>query len=322
MGSSLGLYLLLRKLEKQVTLIVPNRCGAYLAWLPEADQAMFFDEDRERALPIIKEADLIFSLDYNHLHRTDRMEKPLQEATAKKVMVDHHLEPSDFDDCRYWDSTASATAELVYRLIEEMGYTHLIDRDIATCFYTGLVTDTGSFRYATTSVRVHRIVASLLDHRIDHHLIHERIYDNYSLGRMRLYGHCLLNKLVYLPEHHTAFIVVDLKDYENFHIDQSGTEGLVNYPLSMEGVVFAALIKEREDIVKISFRSKGNFPANLVAKSHFGGGGHLNAAGGRSRESLDKTLEKFESVLPLFREELQREAQHLYPTLFQEEIGK
>ncbi len=223
-------------------------------------------------------------------------------SSAYKVMIDHHLEPQDFDDYRYWDIKACATAQLVYTFIaNELGRKDLIDKDVATCLYTGILTDSASFRLPNTTSDVHRIVAELIDCGAVNWRIHELIYNSASENRLRFLGHCLANCLEILPEYNTAIISVSKADLALFDVNTGDTEGIVNYALSIASIKLGAFIVERNDMVKLSLRSKDEFPANEICKKYFNGGGHRNAAGGQSNDSFAAVVQKFKSILPDYK---------------------
>jgi phosphoesterase RecJ-like protein len=226
----------------------------------------------------------------------------VRESKAKKVMIDHHLEPEGFEDYRLWTTGACATAQLVYEFIVNiMGDKHLLNKDVASCLYTGIMTDTGSFRFRSTTANVHQIVAELIECGADNTLIHQLVYDDFSLNRLRFLGHCLLNKLEVLAEYNTAIIVITAQELDQFKISTGDTEGIVNYALSISGIRLAVLIIERPDVVKLSLRSVGDFPANEICKKYFSGGGHKNASGGFSTNKIDVVREKFNVILPEYK---------------------
>lgn len=305
-GSSLALYWYLRALGHHVTVISPNDSPEFLKWLPGAGDILIYEENEETAKAKLSKADIVFSLDYNALHRTgDVMGKALEEITAIFIMIDHHQQPDDFARFVFSDATKASTCELLYLFMEELGGREKIDKDIATCLYTGIVTDTGSFKYAATGMLTHRIVAFLFEKGIDHTDIHHRLFDTNSYNRLQLLSTALRN-LKWLPRHKTAYISLSQKELHKFHFQKGDTEGFVNYGLSMDGVIFAAIFIEDQNqgIVKISFRSKGTFSVNEFARAHFNGGGHINAAGGRSEETLKKTIQKFIKILPKYQEKI------------------
>lgn len=302
MGSSLGLYNYLIQKGHHVKVIAPTDYPFFLHWLPNNPEVLVFTENIEEAKTYIAEADFIFCLDFNALSRINEMGELVREAKAKKVMIDHHLEPEDFDDYRHWSINACATAQLVYDFIANvMNEAHLINKDVATCLYTGIMTDSGSFRFPTTTPAVHYIVADLISKGAENAKIHQLVYDNFSENRLRFLGYCLLNKLEVFTEYNTALISVTQDELIKYEIDTGDTEGLVNYALTINGIRLAALIIERKDKVKLSLRSTGDFPANEICKKYFSGGGHRNAAGGISEKSLDDVLLEFKSILPDYK---------------------
>lgn len=301
MGSVLGLYHYLKKYHHHLCVMPPNDGGKYLHFLPGHDEVVFYEDDPEQGKIRLKEADIIFALDYSRLSRVNEMGEVIASCSAAKIMIDHHIDPQPFSDYQLWDEHAAATCELVYYFIETLEDTEKIDTTIATCLYTGIVTDTGSFRYPATTPHLHRIVAKLMETGMQHHIIQEMLYNNSSFNRLQFLGYCLYNKLQILPEYRTAYIVVTREELEKFNIQTGETEGLVNYALSIEGVIFAALIIDRTVKVKLSFRSMGDFPANEFAARFFNGGGHFNAAGGESEDTLETTVSRFLDALPYYK---------------------
>ncbi|OOQ58669.1 DHH family phosphoesterase [Mucilaginibacter pedocola] len=302
MGSSLGLYNYLVQLGHHARVIAPTDYPDFLAWLPGNEEVIIYTENTEASAVLIAEADIIFCLDFNSLSRINQMGELVGASSAYKVMIDHHLEPQDFDDYRYWNINACATAQLVYTFIaNELGHREYINKDVATCLYTGILTDSGSFRLPNTTSDVHRIVAELIDCGAVNWRIHELIYNSASENRLRFLGHCLANCLEILPEYNTAIIAVNKADLEKFDVNTGDTEGVVNYALSIASIKLGAFIVERKDMVKLSLRSKEEFPANEICKKYFNGGGHRNAAGGQSGESFEATVEKFKSILPEYK---------------------
>lgn len=301
-GSALGLHLALKAMGKSGHIISPNTVGDYLSWLPQIEDVKNYALETALCNEYIKSAKAIFCLDFNDLNRTGAMENSLIAAKGAKVMIDHHLDPKSFAKYNMHSSNSPATAQLVFELIMAIDRA-LLSKDIATSLYTGLMTDTGSFRFPSTNAETHLAIAELMRTGFNHSIIHENIYDTNTVDRFKLLGNSLLNRHELLEEFNTSIITVSLGDHENFNIQKGDTEGLVNYNLSLTGVVFGVLFNENEDMVKISFRSKGSFPANLFAKKYFQGGGHLNAAGGRSFISLEKTIKKFKSKLKEFTNE-------------------
>lgn len=301
MGASLALYHYLNLKGYSTTFVSPTYFGNFLKWMPGNEEAINFLEKPDCSKNKLNEADVIFCLDFNGLERTQDLAEPLQATNGYKVLMDHHLEPDGFEDYKMWNPNACATAEIVYDFIEQSGDAELIDNNIATCIYTGIMTDTGSFRFSSTNAKVHRIISELMEKDINHVDIHEKIYDSFTQNSLQFFGYCIDQKLVVLDELRTAYIYVTKNDLVRYNIQKGQTDGLVNFTLSLSNVIFGALIKEGDDVVKISFRSKGRFPANKFAAQFFEGGGHLNAAGGKSDLHLPETINKFKESLEVYK---------------------
>ncbi|QNL50996.1 DHH family phosphoesterase [Olivibacter sp. SDN3] len=305
LGSSLAMLLWLRAKGHEVSLIVPSDYPAFLSWMPLQEEAIIYTENKERSDNLIAVADLIFCLDFNGLARTNEMQGVLAQTTGLKIMIDHHLEPENFDDFRHWNTNAAATALLVYDFIVNL----IDDRAgitpaIATCIYTGIMTDTGSFRFQSTTAEVHLVVADLITLGAKNAEIHEHIYNSASENKLKFLGFCLLNRLVVLHEYNTAYFAITKEDLTRFNIITGDTEGLVNYALSISGIRLAALLIDRTTQIKLSLRSTGNFPANEICSKYFNGGGHRNAAGGHADLPLEEVVAKFLAVLPLYKSQL------------------
>lgn len=298
MGSSLGLYHFLCALGHNVHVITPTDYPYFLHWMPGHPEVINFMEAEAKASELVASADWIFCTDFNNLTRINELGELVRMSNAKKAMIDHHLEPEGFEDFRYWDTTSCAAAELVYRFIVELGLKDKLNKDAATCLYTGIMTDTGSFRFPSTNANVHRIIADLIELGADNSRIHELIYDTNSENRLKFLGEVLSNRMVVLKEKHTAYISIDADLLKKYDIRTGDTEGIVNYALSIHGIKLAVLAIDRGELRKLSFRSKAEFPANEIAKKYFSGGGHRNAAGGSSTLSLEDTVAKFLEVLP------------------------
>ena len=302
MGSSLGLYNYLIQQGHHAKVITPTDYPDFLNWMPGNEEVIIFTENTKQSATLIAEAEIIFCLDFNNLTRINEMGVLVGESRAYKVMIDHHLEPEDFDDYRHWDINACAAAQLVYTFItEQLGKKEFISKDVATCLYTGIMTDSGSFRFPTATATVHRITADLIEAGANNSRIHELVYNSASENRLRFLGHCLANCLEIIPEYNTAIISVTKADIGRFSVNTGDTEGIVNYALSIASVRLAAFIVERSDRVKLSLRSKGEFPANEICKKYFKGGGHRNAAGGQSEDTLEATVTKFKNILPEYK---------------------
>ena len=305
-GSTLGLYLYLIKQNHITTVIAPNDYPDFLKWMPKQDKIVIFESDRKNAEDLIQKANLIFTLDFNALHRTgDEMEAVLAANKSTKIMIDHHQQPDDYAAFTYSDVSMSSTCEMVYNFIEMLGDKDKIDTNIATCLYAGIMTDTGSFRFASTTSRTHHVVANLIDKGANSAAIHNAIFDTNSYERMQLLG-CALSNLKVIPELRTAYITLSQEELNKFNFKKGDTECFVNYGLSLDNVVFAVIFIEhkQEGIIKISLRSKGDFSVNEFSRAHFEGGGHTNAAGGKSDLNLNDTVEKFISILPSYKEAL------------------
>jgi phosphoesterase RecJ-like protein len=302
MGSSLGLYNYLIQQGHHAKVIAPTDYPEFIAWMPGNEEVIIYTEQKELSAQLIADAELVFCLDFNTLSRINEMGELVRQSAALKVMIDHHLEPEDFDDYRYWNINACATAQLVYSfIVEELKRPDLIDANVATCLYTGIMTDSASFRLPNTTAAVHRIVAGLIDAGAVNWRIHELVYSSSSENRLRFLGHCLANKLEILREYNTAIISVTREELKKYDTNTGDTEGIVNYALSITGIRLAAFIVERTDMVKLSLRSKAEFPANEICKKYFNGGGHRNAAGGQSNQSLEQVIEQFKQILPEYK---------------------
>lgn len=301
-GSSLALFHYLTKTNHLATVIVPNDYPDFLKWIPGQDLILKYDSQKEESEQTINEADIIFALDFNAFHRTGDMEHVLTDSSALKIMIDHHQQPDDFAKYMYSDVSMSSTCEMVYNFIDMLEDTPIIDSNIATAIYVGIMTDTGSFRFRSTTSATHRIIANLIDKGADNTMIHNQVYDTNSYNRLQLLG-CALSNLKVVPESRAAYITLSQKELQQFDYKKGDTEGFVNYALSLNNVVLAAIFIEdlQQGIIKISLRSKGDFSVNEMSRSHFQGGGHTNAAGGKSDVNLEQTTEKFISILPQYK---------------------
>lgn len=307
-GSTLGLYHYLLKNNHIVNVITPNDYPTFLKWIPGETTILKYDSQTTACDALINEADLIFTLDFNALHRVGNMETVLAESRAKKVMIDHHQAPDDYATYMFSDVNMSSTCEMIYHFIDMLGDTNKIESDIATCLYVGIMTDTGSFRFRSTTSKTHEIIAHLIKKGADNTQIHANIYDTNSYKSIQLLG-CALNNLKVIPEYKTAYITLSQDELNKYDYKKGDTEGVVNYGLSIEGIILAVIFIEdrQEGIIKISLRSKGNFSVNELSRAYFNGGGHTNAAGGRSDVSLQATVEKFISILPSYKKALNNE---------------
>jgi phosphoesterase RecJ-like protein len=305
-GSTLALSHYLNKKGHHATVVMPNDYPDFLHWLPGSENTYRFDWQNKQSQRAIQKSDIIFLLDFNALHRVgSNMQKTLEEYSNDFAMIDHHQQPDDVK-YMYSDVTICSTAQMVYQFIEMNNDVDLIDKDMATCMYTGIMTDTGSFRFRSTTSTTHRIVADLIDKGAENDRIHNNVYDANSYNRLLLLGQALSN-LQILPSYKTAYITLTDEEKKRFDFQKGDTEGVVNYALSLKGIIFAAIFIEdkEQNIIKISFRSKGNFSVNQFARNHFEGGGHDNAAGGKSHLSMEETVTKFSSLLDNYKSDLE-----------------
>jgi len=304
-GSSLALYHYLIAKDHKVTVIAPNDYPEFLKWIPGESNIIIHEVETEKANTLIAQAELIFTLDFNALHRTGAMEHPLSKAKATKILIDHHQQPDNYAKYIYSDITICSTCQMVYHFFEMLDDKKSINSKIATCLYVGIMTDTGSFRFSSTTATTHRVIADLIDKGAVNAEIHNQVYDNNSYDRLQLLG-VALNNLKVVTDLNTAYISLSQRELNKHNFTKGDTEGVVNYGLSIKGVKFAAIFIEhkQEGIIKISLRSKHNFDVNEFAREHFEGGGHINAAGGRSNLSLSETITKFVSLLPQYKKAL------------------
>jgi phosphoesterase RecJ-like protein len=296
-GSQLALYHFLKSKGKNINMLAPNYLQDFLKWMDGADCINIFIKDRKNCRKIIAAADLIIMLDFNHSERLGEAESFVLESKAKKVIIDHHLDPGDFADLTISESSKCSTAELVYELLCDIDRLKFINKSIAEAIYVGIVTDTGNFEHGSYSSRTFRIVADLLETGIEKVKILNLIYNNFSIDRMRLEGYALNKRMVVMPEYNTAYIFLSKEDLAEYKHVKGDTEGFVNLPLSIKGINFAVLFIEKDNFIKLSFRSKGSFPSNEFASQYFSGGGHLNASGGEYTDTLKNTIDYFVKVL-------------------------
>ncbi|PCJ23593.1 MAG: phosphoesterase [Flavobacteriales bacterium] len=296
-GSSLALYHFLKKKGKEVSVIVPDAFPEFLKWMDGSSTIIHYDTNSEEAEKMITAADLIFSLDYNGLGRIGNLSNPLKDASAIKIVIDHHQDPQEFADHYIVDVECCSTSQLIYELIENLGELEKLDKVIGACIYCGIMTDTGSFRFPSTTSKTHQIIAHLIEIGVEGSKIHQDVYDNYSEQRLRLLGYALTEKMKVFPMHNAAYISLSQKELKKFSFKKGDTEGLVNYLLSINGIKFAVLLTEKEDNISLSFRSKDDFHVNKIANHHFNGGGHIYAAGGMLETTLEEAIKKVEAVI-------------------------
>ena len=298
MGSTLALYHFLKKLNHQPIVISPNDFPGFLAWLPGSESVLVYENEKESVSKVLQSAELVFTLDFNALHRTGEMEQILQKLKVPFVMIDHHQKPDNYALVTYSDTSIGSTCQMIYEFISSLGKKDLLDKTIATCLYTGIMTDSGSFRFPSTTSTTHRIVADLIDLGVNNSEIHNLVFDDNSFNRLQLLGRALQNMKVF-PEYKTAYTTLSQNELDEFHYKKGDTEGFVNYGLTIKGINFAAIFIENRDenSIKISFRSQGTFDVNQFSRENFNGGGHINAAGGKSTLSMEETTKKFENLL-------------------------
>ncbi len=307
-GSSLAMFHYLNKKKHNVTVISPNDCPSFLKWLPAQNEIVLFEQQVEKATKILEDATIVFTLDFNAFHRTGaKMQKSLENIKPTFIMIDHHQEPDDYAKFTFSDTQKCSTCEMVFDFIEALQDVAIIDNNIATCIYTGIMTDTGSFRFSSTSSRTHKITAKLLEIGADNSEIYNQVMDVNSYERMQLLGKALASMKL-IAEYATAYITLSQYELNKYNYQKGDTEGFVNYALSLKGVVFAIIFIEdkKQGIIKMSFRSKGSFSVNEFARNHFNGGGHTNASGGRSEVSLKATITNFLEILPKYKSALEK----------------
>jgi bifunctional oligoribonuclease and PAP phosphatase NrnA len=297
-GASLAMFLYLKQKKHQVSVITPNDLPTFLKWMPESDNIIVNSNNTQAAFKLINEAELFICLDFNSLNRIEKLAEPFKNSNATKILIDHHIEPEDFANFILSYTNTSSTSEIVYDFIDAMGDVNLINKEIAACLYVGIATDTGSFSYACNYSHTYDIISKLMLTGIDAEHIHRLVYDTYSEDRMRLLGFCLSEKMKVISQYSTAFISLTKAELKRFNHQTGDTEGIVNFPLSIGNVKMAVLLIEKDDHVRLSFRSKGDFHVNSIAKKYFNGGGHKNAAGGNSPLSMEETINKFINLLP------------------------
>ncbi len=299
MGSTLALYHFLVQQNHDVVVMSPNEFPAFLAWLPAAEKVLLFEKDKEICTEILKQSDLIFTLDFNALHRVgESMQTTLEALNTTFILIDHHQFPDTFAQYTFSDTNYGSTCEMVYDFIHQLKQENRINKTVATCIYTGIVTDSGSFRFPKTTSKTHRVVSDLIDKGVENSAIHNQLFDTSSYSRLQLLGRALQNMKL-MREYKTSYITLSQEELDTFHYQKGDTEGIVNYGLSIDGIDLTAIFIENtaEGIIKISFRSQGSFDVNQFARNYFNGGGHINAAGGKSDKSLQETVADFERIV-------------------------
>ena len=292
-GSILALYHFLKYSGHNVIAVIPSEYPYYFEWFPGIKELLNYQNNKELVLQELAKSEIIFAVDFNQLKRNGELGQKLAETTLPKVLIDHHTLPDDIFDYKFSDTTASASAELVFEIIRQLEPDLLNNKDITTCLYSGIVTDCGMFKYPSTTSRTHAIASRLVESGIDIGLINSLLFDNFTEKRLRYWGHCLSEKLHINEELHLSVLTVSKHELTGNHLKTSDLEGLAGFPLILDNVYLSALFIEREKYVKVSFRSKFDFPTNLFARKYFNGGGHLNASGGEITLTLDESVAYF-----------------------------
>jgi phosphoesterase RecJ-like protein len=301
LGSSLALYHFLTEYGKQVNVVVPNEFPNFLQWMPGVDEIVIAEKKNSIVAEIFDAAELIFFLDFNVLKRIEQLEPLTKNSAASKILIDHHLDPDAFCDITISHPDISSTSELIFRFICRMGLYEYMNKSCAECIYTGMMMDTGAFTYNSNSPAIYYIISELLQKGIDKDAIYAKIYYGCSARKIRMQGFVLYHKMKLFRDYRTSLISLTYEEHQHFRSQKGDTEGFVNIPLSIANVVFSAFIREEKDVVRISFRSRGDFPTNQFAKEVFGGGGHLNASGGEFYGKLEDALRLFEEALPRYK---------------------
>jgi phosphoesterase RecJ-like protein len=304
LGSSLGLLNALEQKGHTVSVVVPNQVPPFLTWMKGMDKVWNFATHTSEARDALLAADLVFCLDFNALKRIDEVE-PCFLQVKKTVMIDHHPFPSNFADFNFSCPDKSSTCELVYEFLCNLGWQDVVNKNVAECLLTGIITDTGNFAHNSSNPRTFEVVAHLLETDIDKDYIHSKVFDNYSFNRMKLMGYCLNEKMVYLPKYHTAYLTITKEEQDKFQFEPGDSEGFVNIPFTIRDVFVTALFTEKKDHIRISFRSKGNFGVNKLAELYFNGGGHKNAAGGETKTSMEQAVKFFEEIISKYENEIE-----------------
>lgn len=303
-GTGLGLLNLLRNAGKKCNMIIPNEAPKFLTWMKSATEILVYIKNPAKAQKLIAESDLIIFVDFNDLKRLGEAGEAFGNSGSYKILMDHHPDPLDFADLMISETGFGSASELVYSVIKAMGYKNYMDKEIAECFYAGIMTDTGNFSFACSYPEVWINISELIAFEIDRNHIYSSVYDNYSDSRMRLMGYCLHEKMQIITEYNTAIISLTEAEMNKFNYQPGDTEGFVNLPFSIKGIKFSVLFLEKKDHIKLSLRSRGNFSVNDFARKHFNGGGHTNAAGGEYQRPLAKATEKLVSLLENYKNEL------------------
>ncbi len=300
-GSAVGLAEVLQNAGHEPAVIAPNDYPVFLQWFSSTIEILIYERKRSRSKELLDACDVLICVDFNDAKRAAQMERELLNFPKTKVMIDHHPYPADFCDLVVSEPEYSSTAELIVDVIAKISLEQMINHQAAEALFTGIMTDTGSFSHNISRPNTFQVVSKLMQRDIDTEKIHSEVYHNFSAHRMKLLGHCLDKKMEIFPEYRSAVIWLSKEELDTYEYQPGDTEGFVNYPLSINDIVFSAFFVEKRDYVKASFRSKGSFPANTFAQEHFSGGGHRNAAGGEIKLSLDEAVEKFKQLLSHYK---------------------
>ncbi len=307
-GSSLGLSLLLQNAGFETAVVFPTQYPENLRWLSEGLKTIIYEFHEKEVHQLINNSDMLFYLDFNDIKRTGKLQKFLERVGKPVILIDHHPDPAIKADYLFSETRVSSTAELVMEFIEESDMENFMDQQSANAILSGIIADTGSFNHNSSRPQLYEIVGRLISLGAQKERVHDALFNNFTEKRMRLLGYCLSDKMEVFPEYHSAMIWLSKEELKKFDFQTGDTEGIVNYPLSIKGIIFTAFFMEKDDLVKISFRSKGGFPANEFSASHFSGGGHKNAAGGESKQPLNVVLEQFKNLLPRYAQLLDQES--------------
>ncbi len=305
-GSVLGLSRILRNAGKKVVVLSPNHFPGFLRWMDGGREILIWTSSRKKVGQALAEAGMLICMDFSQPSRAGEMKDRIEKFPGPGIIIDHHPCPEKFTEFMISHPECSSTAELAFHVVKAMGYQKYMDKQVAEAIFCGIMTDTGSFDYNVSDPQTFRTVSELLTYGIDPEEIHRQIYDNYSADRMRLLGYCLNESMEVYPEYHTAMIFISREVQQRYHFVPGDNEGFVNYPLSIKGIHFSALFTEKEDHVKVSFRSRGSFPVNEFASENFNGGGHRNASGGEINAPFEEVLERFRNLLPAYKAMLKK----------------
>lgn len=305
-GSALALYHFLTKRGKSVKVMLPNAFPEFFKWMPGSKDIIVYNRFNGSVDHFIQKTDVICILDFNSMTRAETMSNVMNASPARRIMIDHHLNPTVPCDIIISQPEQSSTCELLFRLLCDLGAYEEIDTTIATCLYTGMMTDTGGFTYNSNRPEIFSIISMLLTKNIDKDMIYRKVNYNFSAGRLYMQG-IVLSGMELLPEYHTAILTLSRENERKYGVMKGDTEGFVNLPLQIKDVILTCFMREdtEKPLVKLSLRSVGEFPTNVLA-GEFGGGGHKNASGGEIHDvGVDKAKELFKAALVKYKDQLQ-----------------